>query len=261
VASLVARAGYRLKLELVRRLGFGRFYYPTPPAKLAMRRAMARFLQGDGIEIGALHQPLPLGGLPIARIRYVDRLPLAGLRGQYPEFAPYRLAPVDILDDGEQLATLAGESLDFIIANHFIEHCRSPLGALRRWLGCLRPGGVIYLAVPDMRRTFDAGRPLTSLEHLLADERAPAEVRAAHDRAHYLEYATCVDRLSGDAARAHAEWLLARGYSIHFHTFLPDSFLELLHRARESLGLPFEIHAFAATWPGSDEFLVVLARR
>ena len=41
------------------------------------------FLRGDGIEIGALHQPLPVP--PSARVKYVDRMPAPELRRQYQE--------------------------------------------------------------------------------------------------------------------------------------------------------------------------------
>src|SRR5438309_632310 len=45
----------------------------------------AIFLRGDGIEIGALHQPLPVPAS--ARVKYVDRMTVADLRRQYEELA------------------------------------------------------------------------------------------------------------------------------------------------------------------------------
>lgn len=48
-----------------------------------IRREIAfRFLNGDGIEIGALHSPLEVPDT--ARVRYMDRMPVAKLREQYP---------------------------------------------------------------------------------------------------------------------------------------------------------------------------------
>jgi SAM-dependent methyltransferase len=100
-------------------------------------------------------------------VRYVDRLDLAALRRQYPELAREELVEVDVIDDGETLESQPDASADFIIANHFIEHAEDPLGTLASHLRVLRPGGILYLAVPDRRRTFDADRDPTSLEHIV----------------------------------------------------------------------------------------------
>lgn len=129
-----------------------------------LRYALAKaFIQGSGVEIGALHQPLPLHSG--ARVRYVDRMDVAGLRAQYPELHGYKLVPVEIVDDGEKLNTLKNESQDFIIANHFLEHTQNPLGTIERFMQVLKPGGCLYMAVPDKRWTFDVDRPVTPLDH------------------------------------------------------------------------------------------------
>jgi len=234
---------------------------PMPKSKVLLRRSFSLFLHGSGIEIGALHQPLALDGLPITQIQYVDRMDVSELRRHYPELAGYKFVPVHVLDDGETLATFADNSLDFIIANHFIEHTRNPIGALRNWLRKLKPGGIIYMAVPDKRRIFDSERPLTLLEHLIEDDsRLPAE-QDQRDYMHFLEYAKLVDRQTGAEIESHARRLSAAQYSIHFHTFVASSFLELLRYAQTHLALPFEILAYADTLPGSDEFLTVLTKK
>ncbi len=64
-----------------------------------------------------------------------------------------------MIDDGEHLASIGDESVDFVVANHFIEHCRDPIGALTTLLRVVRPGGVVFMAVPDKRQTFDRARP------------------------------------------------------------------------------------------------------
>jgi SAM-dependent methyltransferase len=47
-------------------------------------------------------------------------------------------------------------SLDAITAHHVIEHLRDPVAALARFAGWLAPGGVAYIAVPDITRS---GKP------------------------------------------------------------------------------------------------------
>jgi len=234
---------------------------PAATPKMLLRRSFSYFLHGSGIEIGALHQPLALKGLPISQIRYVDRMPVSELRRHYAELSTYRFTPVDVLDDGETLATFADHSLDFIVANHFIEHTRNPIGALRNWLAKLRPNGIIYMAVPDKRRIFDAERPLTSLEHLIEDDAQALSEREKRDYEHFLEYARLVDKQTGTETEPHAQHLIATNYSIHFHTFVAATFVEMLRYAQEQLALPFEILAYADTLPRSDEFLVVLRKR
>ena len=94
------------------------------------------FLAGEGIEIGGLHIPLRVPRS--VRLRYVDRMPAAELRRQYPELANEKLVPIHIIDDGERLATFEDDSQDFIIANHFIEHTQDPIGTIKRFLQVLR---------------------------------------------------------------------------------------------------------------------------
>src|SRR6476620_2061595 len=129
----------------------------------SLRKELRHHIHGDGIEIGALHNPFDLSGLPITRIRYVDRMPSEQLRLQYPELNNVPFVAIDIIDDGQILSTIPNESLDFIIANHMIEHCDNTLGALQNWLLKLRENGVLFLALPDKRRGWDERRDITSL--------------------------------------------------------------------------------------------------
>jgi SAM-dependent methyltransferase len=216
------------------------------------RTRLARtFLKGSGVEIGALHQPLPLPRR--AHARYVDRMDVAGLRTHYPELADLPLVAVDVIDDGETLATLADGSQDFVIANHFIEHTQDPIGTLGHHLRVLRPGGILYLAVPDQRETFDRDRPLTELAHLVRDhDEGPAWSRSAH----FDEWARLVDGLAGEPAEAEARRLEAMDYSIHFHVWRPETFLELLLHCRAA-GLPLEIEALQRN---GHEFVTVLRK-
>lgn len=204
------------------------------PVPRNRREIAKRYLRGDGIEIGALHNPLQVPRS--ARVQYVDHLPVEELRQHYPELAGAELVDVDIVDDGERLATIADASQDFVIANHFLEHCEDPLGALGHMIRALKPGGILYLAVPDKRYTFDVDRPVTSTDHLLRDHREGPE---GSRRGHYEEWARLVDK--ADEPEAHATALLDRGYSIHFHAWTQGELLELLRTAADELELDFDI--------------------
>ena len=60
---------------------------------------------------------------------------------------------------------------DFVIANQVLEHFQNPLLALQNMLRVLKPGGVLYLSLPDKRFSFDVDRPVTTVEHVLRDYR------------------------------------------------------------------------------------------
>jgi SAM-dependent methyltransferase len=214
-------------------------------------RIAKRYLQGSGLEIGALHRPLrlPTG----ATARYVDRMDCDSLREHYPELSKYSLVNVDVIDDGETLGTQPDCSADFIIANHFIEHTEDPLGTLANHLRVLKPGGILYLAVPDRRRTFDSDRPPTPLEHVIQDHReGPAWSRPNH----LEEWARLVDKVPTTEIPARVRALDESNYSIHFHVWTPAEFTTVLEHARDD-GLAFEIEKLQSN---DHEFIAILRR-
>ena len=101
------------------------------------------------------------------------------LRREYPELAEWDLTPVDVSTTASCWRRSPEESQDFIVANHFLEHCEDPIRTIETHLGKLKPGGVLFYAVPDKRYTFDFRRPVTPLEHMVADhEQGPERSRA-----------------------------------------------------------------------------------
>jgi len=229
---------------------------PAPPVYFDGRRELAaHFLQGEGLEIGALH--LPLAVPDDVTVKYVDRLTVAQLRSDYPELAECDLVEADVIDNGEILSTIADDSQDFIIANHFLEHCEDPIAAIANHLGKLRAGGILFYAVPDKRYTFDWPRAVTSLDHMIADhEEGPGRSRSDH----YEEWAKHVEIRSGETAEqavARARDLERDGYSIHMHVWTQVEFLRLILAARERCGWGFDIEAAARQ---DIEFMVVLRK-
>ena len=111
--------------------------------------------------------------------------------------------------------------------------------AIDEILRVLKPGGVLYLAIPDKRYTFDSERPVTPFEHLEADHRDGPET--SRDE-HYREYARYVHhcRTEQDVAGT-ARHLKATGYSIHFHVWTQAEVLELLAAMRMRYQMPFDV--------------------
>ena len=219
---------------------------PSPTITYEARNELAwHFIRGSGLEIGAAYGPLDVP--PETKVTYVDRMTVEELRAHYPELAEL-IVPIDVVDDGERLTTVPDESQDFIIANHFLEHCEDPIGAIGSHLRKLRPGGILFYAVPDKRYTFDFRRPLTPLEHMISDhEQGPQRSRDEH----YEEWARLVDGQNS------ATDLEAANYSIHMHVWTQAEFLELLLHCRRRFDNSFEIEAFARR---SLEIVVVLRK-
>jgi len=220
----------------------------------------AAYLSGDGIEIGALHNPLKIP--PHAKALYVDRLNKAGLYEHYPELKKFNLVEVDIIDNGEQLSTVQNDSQDFVIANHFLEHCQDPLATLENLMRVVRPGGMIYMAVPDKRRTFDRDRQITPLEHLIQDHlKGPEGSR----RQHYREWVTEVEPHFGrfgshtpaDVIDRRIDELMEHSYSIHFHCWTSHETLEMLLYARDAMQLPFDIKFFGEYEANHENIFIV----
>jgi SAM-dependent methyltransferase len=224
----------------------------APPQYLNARTAFAEaYLTGEGLEIGGLNWPIEVS--PDVKVRQVDRMSTEDLRREYPEVADRPLPEVDVVDNGETLETVPEGSQDFIVANHFLEHTEDPIGTIGIHLGKLKPGGILFYAVPDKRYTFDFRRTLTPLEHMVRDhEEGPAGSRREHFDEWTLEVGgTEADRASEEAfqkfrgwAEAEARRLEEDDFSIHMHVWDQASFLALLLHCRERFG-NFDIEATA----------------
>jgi SAM-dependent methyltransferase len=213
-----------------------------------------RYLRGAGIEIGALSWPLrvPRG----VRVRYVDHLrrsELITVHGEMLAAAGVDVAAIpetEVIDDGATLATFADASVDFVIANQVLEHIEDPIEALEQWLRVIRPGGVLFVSIPDARHTFDSPRARTAVSHLLRDHR---EGPAVSRREHYEEWARFNEGLPEDEVPGRVEQFAASDARHHFHVWELSGFLALL----EAVKLPGELLLAELSGP---EFSVVLRR-
>jgi ubiquinone/menaquinone biosynthesis C-methylase UbiE len=188
-------------------------------------------------------------------VLYVDYEDQETLKKRYPTLADV-IPPVDIVDDGERLGTVPDNSYDFLIAAHVIEHTRNPIAAVAHWLRVIKPGGFVYLIVPDKRVTFDRRRVRTTLEHLILDYREPSPVR---DVEHFLEYATLVHDKSEGEAIDEAKRLEQEGASIHFHTFLPADVVRMVKWLDAHVSR-VKIAEGPSMSPEKDEFHVLLRK-
>lgn len=211
-----------------------------------LRRLIATALTGEGIEIGALHFPLPVP--EGVTVKYVDMSTREENICRYPNLDANAIVETHYVCNGETLEVISDESQDFVIANHMLEHCINPLGTLATFLRVLRPGGLLFLTLPDKRFTFDIDRPITPFSHIEDDFRIN---RVVEDLAAYEDWTTNV-RKSGDPVQLHKDQK-----NIHFHAWTQAEILEMFIEARRRLGMPLEIE-WAAKNEG--EFIVLLRK-
>lgn len=220
--------------------------------------AATDFLKGAGIEIGAHTDPIR-GIKPL----YVDR------------FAEFAGAPclVNVISEAAALP-FEGRSLDYVASSHLLEHLANPILALVEWYRVVKPGGIIYMVVPDRRFTFDCGRACTSVAHLIEDFENQTDAR---DSTHLEEYALRLD-LSRFAPDVHPkDWesfrktLLSglmssvqagRDVNIHFHVFERGNLVELVAamQSYEHTRLNWELIAVQERYPperGDGVLLVI----
>jgi SAM-dependent methyltransferase len=217
-------------------------------------------LGGRGIEIGALNRPLP--GI---RPWYVDR---------YREFDGSK-CPADVLADGAQVPFRDG-SLDYVASSHLLEHLPDPAAAIVEWCRVVKPGGTIYMIVPDRRLTFDLRRRRTPVGHLIEDfDRGATQ----NDPTHIDEFFDRVDlrwlnpslrstdvESFREAHRAahHRSAREGKAVNIHFHVFEADDVLDLLAALRDhpNARLRYEVSEVRRFFPpdAGNGFLVAIKK-
>lgn len=210
-----------------------------------------RYIAGHGIEIGPGNSPIRLhSGISVKHVDMSPKDVLVGVHGFPDDWS----AP-DIVDDGEVLSSIDDYSLDFVIACHVLEHTQNPLKVLETWFTKLRTGGVLFVAIPDRRHSFDKQRKLTSFEHLLADYRHGP---AGSEEEHLHEWITVVNKETDEhAVAAQKSELRKIDYRIHYHVWETNSFIEALVRSN-GLVADFDIEYCGFNWM---EAIAVLRKR
>ena len=67
------------------------------------------------------------------------------------------------------MGCIASGTYDFVLSSHVLEHTANPILALSEWLRLLKNQGTLVLLLPHKDKTFDHRRPVTTMEHLIAD--------------------------------------------------------------------------------------------
>ena len=134
--------------------------------RLAVLRGLVRLEHEVGLEIGAFDFPTVqpgVGRCEIADTRSSDEL------ARTFSVPIENVAPVTwVLERGRPIAEQIPRRFDYVILCHVLEHVPEPIRFVNEIGALLREGGVALFAIPDKRRTPDASRPSTTIDHLLA---------------------------------------------------------------------------------------------
>ena len=194
------------------------------------------FLRGEGLEIGAFHQPAPVP--QGCQVTYCDAHTKEEAIELFPELSIHDLVTVDrVCDlDTEGLSPFADECFDFVILNHVVEHVANPIRVIRELFRITKWGGRVVVSAPDKEFTFDKDRDLTPFAHLLADYRN--NVTEVSDE-HYVDflmgvYPTMVELDEKELAKHVAHVKQRRE---HAHVWNSSSFKEFLVNCFEHIGV------------------------
>jgi predicted SAM-dependent methyltransferase len=225
-------------------------------------------------------------------VRYADHLDTAGLREKYADDANVdidKIVDIDVVLGAQTLPEAVGDMrFDYVIASHVIEHVPDVVGWLRGIAAVLKPGGILSLAIPDKRFTFDALRQVTTfaclVESHFLDRRCPG-FREVLDHAMNAvtvpnavsmqalwrgdmgvadlpyEHPGLIEELGEEGLRSHFEQINAGRYiDVHVHVFTPASFINVITSLARVGMLDFRMVAFFPTKENDMEFFVSLER-
>jgi hypothetical protein len=135
--------------------------------RLRLLSGLVNVSETDGLEIGACDLPtVPPGA---GRCDFADFRTAEEMARLWN--LPFEsVMPVSyVLRRDEKVHRQIGRTFDYIVLCHVIEHVPNVIGYINDLRQLLNDGGVMFIACPDKRRTFDAPRPSTPIEHLLDD--------------------------------------------------------------------------------------------
>jgi SAM-dependent methyltransferase len=196
------------------------------------KKRLPHYLKGNGIEIGALHNPLRLNKKKV-RVMYVDRIQTESLVELNPEINSTKIISPDIVADAEDLGVLSDESLDFVIARHVLEHIPNPIKALKEFYRVLKNHAILFISLPDKRYSFDHERPITRLEHIIEDYKNSAKTNDCED--HFKEWLEFVELKKDQPVALTLEEI--KKHTIHFHVWDPDAMIEIFNFLNEQFNI------------------------
>lgn len=232
-------------------------------------------LSRSGVEYGPLTCPIVTKSM--GPVLYVDYADTETIKAKiYREDDPDKIVDIDLVW-GEKPLKDSGP-FHYAVASHVIEHIPDPISWLLEIVESLTDDGIISLAVPDKRYTFDRDRPLSTtgemVEAYLEKHKRPS-IKQIFDNCRMALDISVDDawdgknnsplmmgelalRLAFDQSKDQIE--KSDYIDSHCWIFTPESFLDIFEDLISLNILPVEIDRIVPPVPGTFEFLVRLRR-
>lgn len=248
----------------------------------------------QGLEIAPYHQPIvkKKDGYNIRTLDYLSTPELLERAKTDPNVLPYieQIEEVDIVSSATELGNIIVKrnevgSYDYVISSHNFEHLPNPIKFLDGCRLALKKDGMLTMAIPDKRYTFDKIRSLTRTADLIRSYKLN---RMNHDPFDIFDFRSNFIQTEGDSIEF--ENNLMRMYEhlvideknvdlpytdIHASVFTKESFWLIMTELALLQLSPFvilEIHSNGCEFivhmqnngmiePGTDTYLTLLKTR
>ncbi|MFA6468668.1 MAG: methyltransferase domain-containing protein [Bacteroidota bacterium] len=203
-----------------------------------------------GLEIGPLNNPMITRDM--GSIRYVDHATTEELREKCKAWGTHdisKIVDVDYVWGERNLKELTVQEypFDYVIASHVIEHVPDLIGWLKEIREVVKVGGIVSLAIPDKRFTYDYYRQLTRpaevLEAYLLKAKKPSARQIFDYKSEFVrrkgDFAWNVKGFPNELVHEHSlkeSWEITREafvqqqyVDVHCWVFTEVSFMKLLH--------------------------------
>ncbi|MEI8125939.1 MAG: methyltransferase domain-containing protein [Parachlamydiaceae bacterium] len=237
--------------------------------------------RGVGLEIGPLMAPIVTKDAA-KRVYYLDHMSQKDLIEKYghePMVDTSKIEPVDFVVDKKSLKSSVGNmKFDYIVASHVIEHMPDLISWLQEVEEILKIGGVLALAIPDKRYTFDISRRTSTVNEVMVsyfDKLHHSSNVMMYD--YYREYRHDVDSQKAwsekdyvstlnrrwtkqEAINAYEDNKAGKYLDCHCFTFTPYSFIEILRELITEKLVNLEVVNFIETIKNDMEFHISLRK-
>ena len=207
------------------------------------QRISEPFLEDVGIELGAGLYPQPLpDGVRAELFELRDPGEVARLFGTNAESVP-RFSAL------EEIETRFPDGANFLIAHNVLEHCADPIGTLIAWSRYVRDGGILVLSVPCGEYCPDKGRLVPTIGHVVLDYLLTRDADSFESREHAYSctagwmntWEDWIGIPNEEVARRAHEKAHMHGLDVHWHTFTPELFDQVLQAAARFAERPLHL--------------------
>ncbi len=239
-----------------------------------------KYNKATGLELGPLAWPVLTKDE--ADIYYLDHLPTLELKQKYKDDKKFPISMIVDVDyslkksDTLKKATL-NKKFNYVIASHIIEHVPDIISWLDEISNVLDKDGILSLAIPDKRYTFDINRPVSTAGQIIGSYLEKRKIPSAEQVIDYGLSTVEVDArkiwdgqlfLNAPKKFTQEEVIKMSKKSIdqniyqdcHCFVFTPHSFLEIFKQLVIFDLMPFKIINYVPTRYAEYEFFVQLQK-